>query len=282
MYYAIHMQVTRRSAVRTLVAGAAGVAVGGVAYGYAYERHAIRTVRATLPVSGLPPALEGFTIGLITDLHHGPFVTAEQVSEAADLVAAVAPDLVVLGGDYVTQQDVRYAGPCAEALGRVTAPHGVFAVLGNHDDELHVPAALARQRFAVLKDAATTLRIRNEPLRLAGLRFWTRRMSDIIPVLKPSAATTILLAHDPRRLREAAALAVPAVVSGHTHGGQVVIPGWGSLAARRFPVIAGLGRLDDTRLFVSRGVGTVYVPIRLNCPPEVCILRLVGTRQERE
>jgi predicted small secreted protein len=82
------------------------------------------------------------------------------------------------------------------------------------------------------------------------------------------------VAHDPRRLEEAAALEVPLVLSGHTHGGQVVLPGVGAVAARKFPVISGLARQDKTTLFVSRGVGTVYVPIRLNCPPEVVLLTL--------
>ena len=85
---------------------------------------------------------------------------------------------------------------------------------------------------------------------------------------------TILLAHDPRRLTEAAALDVPLVLSGHTHGGQVVLPLVGAIAAQKFPVVAGLGHRERTTMFVSRGVGTVYVPVRLNCPPEVAVLTL--------
>src|SRR4029077_19113832 len=86
--------------------------------------------------------------------------------------------------------------------------------------------------------------------------------------------TTILLAHDPRRLTEAAALNIPLVLSGHTHGGQVVLPVIGAIAAQKFPVVAGLARQDRTTLFVSRGLGTVYVPVRVNCPPEVAVLTL--------
>jgi hypothetical protein len=85
---------------------------------------------------------------------------------------------------------------------------------------------------------------------------------------------TILLAHDPRRLTEAAALGVPLVLSGHTHGGQVVLPLVGAIAAQKFPVVAGPGHRGKTTMFVSRGVGTVYVPVRLNCPPEVAVLTL--------
>ena len=84
----------------------------------------------------------------------------------------------------------------------------------------------------------------------------------------------ILLAHDPRRLEEAAALDVPLVLSGHTHGGQVVLPGVGAIAARKFPVVAGAARRENTSIFVSRGVGTVYVPYRLNCPPDVSVITL--------
>ena len=89
-----------------------------------------------------------------------------------------------------------------------------------------------------------------------------------------AAPMTVLLAHDPRRLTEAAALDVPLVLSGHTHGGQVVLPVVGAIAAQKFPVVAGLARRDNTTMFVSRGVGTIYLPVRINCPPEVAVLTL--------
>jgi hypothetical protein len=89
----------------------------------------------------------------------------------------------------------------------------------------------------------------------------------------------ILLAHDPRRLTEAAELDVPAVLAGHTHGGQIVLPGVGAVARRSFPVLSGLGSRDNTWMFVSRGVGTIYVPIRINCPPEVAIVTLKRTSE---
>ena len=89
-----------------------------------------------------------------------------------------------------------------------------------------------------------------------------------------SSEAAILLAHDPRRLTEAAALDIPAVLSGHTHGGQIVIPGIGAIARRNFPVVAGLGSRGNSSIFVSRGVGTVYVPVRINCPPEVAVVTL--------
>jgi predicted MPP superfamily phosphohydrolase len=95
-------------------------------------------------------------------------------------------------------------------------------------------------------------------------------------VLKGATGTTLLLAHDPRRLTEAAELKIPGMLSGHTHGGQIVLPVLGAVAVarRRFPVLAGLGQRGNTSIFVSRGVGTVYVPIRLNCPPEVAMVTL--------
>ena len=83
-----------------------------------------------------------------------------------------------------------------------------------------------------------------------------------------------MLFRSPRRLTEAAALNIPLVLSGHTHGGQVVLPAVGAIAAQKFPVVAGFGREASTTLFVSRGVGTVYVPVRINCPPEVAVLTL--------
>jgi predicted MPP superfamily phosphohydrolase len=184
------------------------------------------------------------------------------------------PDLIVLGGDYVTWGERSYVGPVAELLAPLNAPDGVFAILGNHDDDRDMPAALVAKGFTVLKDQRTHVDVRGEGLEIAGIRFWTRRARDIARVLGDAKDTTLLLAHDPRRLTEAAALNVPAVLSGHTHGGQVVLPGVGAIARRRFPIVAGLGSRDNTNIFVSRGIGTVYVPIRVNCPPEVAIITL--------
>ena len=252
----------------------AGVATGSAGYGFLYERHRLEITRSDVPVSGLPEALDGLTIALVTDTHFSAMVPAEDIEQAVRAALEARPDLVVLGGDYVTWGDRRYVGGAADLLGPLRAPHGVFAILGNHDDDRDMPAALSAKGFTVLKDARTRIGIRGEPLELAGIRFWTRRVDRIARVLQGASGTTLLLAHDPRRLKEAADLNVPVVLSGHTHGGQIVLPGLGAIAARAFPVTAGFARRENTSIYVSRGIGTVYVPIRLNCPPEVAILRL--------
>ena len=273
------MVLSRRAAIKGVLVTAVGAVTGAGTYGVGYERLHLGLTYAELPVSGLAPALDGLRIGLITDIHHSQMVSAELVTRAVALVRAQLPDLIVLGGDYVTWGDKDYVEPVAELLAPLSAPHGVFAILGNHDNDRDMPAALTARGITVLRDARTRLEIRSEGLELAGIRFWTRKPEDIARVLRRAKDTVLLLAHDPRRLTEAAALDVPAVLSGHTHGGQIVVPGFGALARRNFPVLAGLATRDNTSMFVSRGVGTVYVPVRINCPPEVAIVTL--RRQSR-
>lgn len=269
------MGLTRRAALKGILATAIGGATGAATYGVAYERHHIGVTSANLDVTGLPPALDGLRVALLTDIHHSALVGADDVTRAVQLALAERPDLVVLGGDYVTFGDRRFVGPVADLLAPLQAPHGVFAILGNHDDDKDMPAALARKGFTVLKDQRTRIGLRGEALELAGIRFWTRRPAEIARVLRNTRDTTLLLAHDPRRLTEAARLNVPAVLAGHTHGGQILLPGVGAVVkAARFPILAGLGREQNTSIFVSRGIGTVYVPVRFNCPPEVALVTL--------
>ena len=268
------MLISRRAALKGLLGGGAGVATGTVAYGFGYARHHLELARASVPVAGLPPTLRGLRVGLITDLHHSEMVPREDVDAAVSLVMEQRPDLIVLGGDYVTWGDRAFVNPCAEALSKLHAPSGVFAALGNHDDDRDMPAALQRQGFTVLKDSRTRITVNHEHLEIAGIRYWTRRISGLASVLRGAEPPVLLIAHDPRRLDQAADLDVGLVLSGHTHGGQVVLPVLGALAARRFPVLAGMARRKNTTIFVSRGVGTVYVPYRLNCPPDVAILTL--------
>ena len=268
------MLLSRRVVIKGLLATTVGTITGAATYGVAYERHQLGITHASLPVSGLPPLLDGLRIAFLTDIHHSQTVPASDVTRAVQLALEAHPDLVILGGDYVTFGDRAFVGPVAELLAPLRAPHGVFAILGNHDDDRDMPAALESNHIEVLKDARTRIVVHGEGLELAGVRFWTRGVADIARVLRKARDTVLLLAHDPRRLTEAAELNVPAVLSGHTHGGQVVLPGVGAVARRRFPILAGLGSRDNTTIFVSRGIGTVYVPVRINCPPEVAIVTL--------
>lgn len=272
------VRLTRRDALRAITATAVGLAAGPLAYGAAYERHRLVRIEEDIPVSGLPPALDGLRIGLITDIHHSSTVAEADVVRAVELLRAARPDIVVLGGDYVTFGNRAYVEPVAELLAPLAdAPHGSFAVLGNHDDDRDMPAALARHRFTVLKDQFTRITLRDETLDLVGIRFWTRRLQHITQVVRGVGPNAILLAHDPRRLSQAAQLDIPLVLSGHTHGGQIRVPGLGAIAKKDFPVLAGYARDVNTSLFVSRGVGTVYIPVRVNCPPDIAVLTLRTT-----
>ena len=269
------MEFSRRALLKSLAAGSVGAVAGVVAYGAAYERHQLTRIDRDVPVVGLPAALDGLRIGMITDVHHGATVPPEDVVRAVQLLKDAAPDLIVLGGDYVTAQDHQYMSPVAELLAPLAnAPQGSFAVLGNHDDDKDMPALLAARGFTVLKDQRTALTIRGERVDLAGIRFWTKSLNEIARVLRGTGGTTVLLAHDPRRLPEAASLDVQLVLSGHTHGGQVILPGLGAIAGRKFPILEGYATSGNTAIFVSKGVGTVYVPVRINCPPDIAVLTL--------
>jgi uncharacterized protein len=268
------MSVTRRAALKGVVATAVGAFTGAAAWGAGFERHALRLVESDLPIANLPSGLDGVRIGFLTDIHHSEAVSAEDVWRAARTAQDARPDLIVLGGDFVTEGDKAYTEPVAEILGSLRAPHGVYAVLGNHDEERTTTTAMNAHHVTMLRDARTSLGINGESLDLVGIRFWTRKASDIARLTRDARGTVLLLAHDPRRLREAAALGVPGVLSGHTHGGQIVFPGLSGVTRRDFPTVAGLATEGQASLFVSRGIGTVYVPVRLNCPPEVVVLTL--------
>src|SRR5918992_3586329 len=170
---------SRRDVLKGLAAAGVGAVTGAAAHGYLYERWRIELTNETLALPGLPAALSGLRIGFLTDVHRSQTVSHEMVDAAVRLLMAQAPDLIVLGGDYVTWGDRRFVGPAAEALAPLSAPHGVLAVLGNHDDDRDMPAALAARGFTVLRDARTQLHIRNEAIDFAGIRFWTRRVVDI-------------------------------------------------------------------------------------------------------
>ena len=147
--------ISRRAALKALLATGVGAATGGSAYGFLYERHALELTQAAVPVVGLPPALAGLRIGLITDIHRSRWVSAEDVARRGRCAdgGQAGPDRPRRRLRHLGRPRLRR--PAAEALRGLSAPHGVFGILGNHDDDHDMPAALAANGVEMLKDART-------------------------------------------------------------------------------------------------------------------------------
>jgi hypothetical protein len=209
--------ITRRAALKGALATTIGGLTGAVSYGMVYERHRLGVTEATMPFFGLPLALDGLRVALLTDVHHSALVSAEDVTRAVELTLSTRPDMIVLGGDYVTHGDRTFVEPVAELLAPLRAPNGVFAILGNHDDDREMPAALARKGITVLKDQRTRIVIRGDALEIAGIRFWTRRPADIAKVLRGGRAQCSRRALRPHAWR-------PGRAAGHRRGGAGAVP----------------------------------------------------------
>ena len=227
----------------------------------------------------LPQAFESFRVVQLSDIHHGPFSDKSQIERAVDTANRLKPDIIALTGDYISKER-HYAAPCAEMLGKLKAKHGVFAVLGNHDH--WVDAALITDLFRA--EGITVLINEGMRFELNGSAFWLAGVDDTMVGLEDIPLSLagsrddemkLLLAHNPIVLRRAARADVDLVLSGHTHGGQVALrsePSPSGGPRRRF--LKGLGRLGNTQIYVNRGLGTVVLPIRYGCPPEVSLLEL--------
>ena len=187
-------------------------ATGAAAHGYLYGRHHIELTRTILRRRGLPDALAGLRIGFMTDLHRSATVPHELIESAATLLMAERPDLVVLGGDYVTWGGTTIRGslfvePAAEARARRCRRRTACSASSATTTTIATcRRPWPRRGVEILRDARTRLTIRGEPLDLIGIRYWTTRGRDIATVARGAARASILLAHNPTRLNEAAAL----------------------------------------------------------------------------
>ncbi len=227
----------------------------------------------------LPPAFDGFRIVQLSDIHHSPFTSRAQIERAVETANGLQPDIVALTGDYISKER-RYAAPCAELLGRLRARHGVFAVLGNHDhwtDAALITDLFRAEGMTVLVNQGMRFEMKGAALWLAGVDDTMVGLEDLSLALAGSRAgeLKLLLAHNPIILRRAARAGVDLVLSGHTHGGQVSLRSERSASGRpRRRLLRGLARQGETQIYVTRGLGTVVLPVRFGCPPEVSLLEL--------
>jgi predicted MPP superfamily phosphohydrolase len=271
---------------RNIVGSVALTGAALLAYAAWVEPRWLQLRRTRIRIEKLPAPLERLRIGLLTDLHADDSASVALAARAAGMLVAARPDLIALTGDFVTEGAPHFERVIA-ALGRLHAPLGVYAVPGNHDH-----AAGVRRLHGALDRAPniTDLTNRAKILEIAGARLCIAGIDDLnegeprLALPPPSARDlTILLAHTPdhaERLRHADAH-VDLVLSGHTHGGQVRLPGLPApmnSAVRSDLYEDGLQQRPWTRVYTSRGVGTVHLPFRFFARPEVTVLELTRFR----
>jgi hypothetical protein len=263
--------------LRSLAAGFVQIARRAFA-----EPYLLSVERQSVALARLPRSLDGLRVVHLSDIHNGPFTGPGQIERAVEAANRLDPDIVALTGDYVSHER-EYAAPCAEILGRLRARCGVFAVLGNHDHWVDAPLItdlFRAEGITVLVNEGMRFKHPDRP----GASFWLAGvddtmvgMEDLPLALAGSRAEELklLLAHNPLVLRRAAREGVDLVLAGHTHGGQVT---WRSETSRsgrpRRRLLRGLGRQGDTQIYVSRGLGTVVLPVRYGSLPEVALLEL--------
>jgi predicted MPP superfamily phosphohydrolase len=275
----------RRAFLRRAALGTAAFTVGVGGYGLWNAGRVPLVHRRRLALSGLPPALQGFTVAHLTDIHAGFAMDEEAMRAIVQRVADQRPDLVVITGDMVDGGSPDVAG-FGRAFRDVAAPHGVIAVLGNHDHYVgaaRVSRAARDAGIRVLVNGYHVIERGGEALVLLGVddpqhRGFDPPQGHVVRAVAegaPGDGVRILLAHRPGAFDTAAELGIPLMLAGHTHGGQIGIPLFELTPARlisRYP--RGHYRRGASQLYVSAGVGTTGVPLRIGIPPEVALLTL--------
>ena len=248
------------------------------------SRHELVVQRRTVRIRQLPPAFAGFRIAQISDIHLDEFTEPFFFTEVVHRLNHLAPDMVLLTGDFITRGSLTFlasehaAHRCSQILSTLQCERR-FAVLGNHDVGVSAPMVIEALRQAKVP----VLQNRYVPIEMDGARIWVCGVEDPatsrpnLDLAIPAApdGPVLLMAHEPDYADTVAAHPraplVDLILSGHTHGGQVRLPVLGAMVlppmGKKYP--EGLYTVGPMQLYVNRGIGTVGLPFRLNCPPEI-------------
>jgi hypothetical protein len=280
---------TRRQFLRTAaVTGASGLAaIAGD--GVFLAPNFPRIVRREIKLRRWPERLNGFTVVVLSDFHYDPYFSVHPLEAAIGIVNGLKPDLIVLGGDFVSmpilgssyRKAALMAEPCAALLAKLNAAEGLWAVLGNHDfstDPRHVTHALEAQGITVLANRSVAISRNGASFWLGGVNDVLSETADVGQTVRgiPEDEATVLLAHEPDYADLVRQYPVDLQISGHSHGGQVRLPLLPPLflpeLARKY--FLGLYQIGSLTLYTNAGLGTVGVPVRLNCPPEITLMTM--------
>jgi predicted MPP superfamily phosphohydrolase len=234
----------------------------------------------TVPIEleRLPAKLDGLRAIHLSDLHHSRFTDLEHITRAVETANTLKPDIIFLTGDYVSH-DADYIAPVADVLGKLESEFGTYACLGNHDhwtDAGLVTHMLRGEGITVLINEGFRFEGRGASVWIGGVDDYMAGKTDIAAALKGSFPDElkILLAHNPIIFRQSVRAGVDLTLSGHTHGGQIKMRDPQKRILPRRKLSSGLHSRKDSQIYITRGIGTVVVPARYQCPPEVSLLEL--------
>ncbi len=272
--------------------GGCAVATDGVLI----EPNHPKLVRLEIPLPRCPRAFDGLTVLQLSDIHYDDHFSVVPLRHALSMARDLRPDLIVLTGDFITippfneylhnaKPAAAAIEPCAQLLRELHAPLGVVAALGNHDvdsDPERITHALVAANIPVLRNTSMPLERSSSRIWLAGVDDLGSGKPDIDATLKsiPKDEAVILLSHEPDYADEATKYPVDLQLSGHSHGGQIRLPvlgaPWLPDGAKKYPW--GLRKIGNLTLYTNVGLGTIRVPVRLNCPPEITLFTLRASR----
>jgi predicted MPP superfamily phosphohydrolase len=280
---------SRRVFLKTAIASGALAATADCLL---FEPNRPQLVRVEIPLARLPEVWDGVTIAQLSDFHYDDHFSVVPIRKAVDIVNGLRPGFIVLTGDFVTvplfknyfgggKRAARFIEPCAPLLAKLRPRRAVLAILGNHDcgsDPGRITETLQAHGIQVLRNRSWPFEEAGKPLWFAGLDDVLEGEPDLDATLRqiPKSEPIILLAHEPDYADAVAQHAVDLQLSGHSHGGQIRFPLIGApylpRLATKYP--RGLHRIRELTLYTNVGIGTIRLPVRFNCPPEITLFTL--------
>lgn len=290
------VDLSRRKFVRYATMGISTYAFAGATYGM-LKHDSYEITHKEIRIDNLPVELKGTTITLLSDVHAGQYMNEKEMREYADVINSLESDIICIPGDFVNFES-RDVHMLTSAFRDLKAKHGIYGSLGNHDffqDAEYVSKAILNESpVLLLRNEHRVINIKGKELYMLGIDDTQGSGAKMQEVLKYygamdeflrkndpkfNSSPKVLLCHKPYGFDTLATKDIDLILAGHTHGGQVVPIKFGtfnlSFAATVSKYIEGLYKIGKSNMYVSRGIGSVGLPIRINCPPEITKITLV-------
>jgi hypothetical protein len=245
------------------------------------EPYLIETKEVTIQSNQIPPEFDGKRIVFLTDIHYSPFFSIDRVNSLVNQTNALKPDLILLGGDYVTN-DPDSLGPVFSSLSHLKAPLGVYGVLGNNDPKNVSIQAMENAGITYIGNNGVWIGNNSSRIRVGGVGDMDTDVPNQLPILQGVTPEdfVILVSHKPDYFPKVSKSKVDLVLAGHTHGGQITLFGlYAPFVNSQYgqEYVSGVKKLGNDTLIISNGIGMVWAPVRFFARPQIIIITLKRT-----